>query len=293
LKVAVIGAGGQLGHDLIPALAARSFEVVALTRRELDLADAARVKDTSRVKEALGGAEVVINLAAMTRVDDCEDELDEAYAVNAVAAGWLARYTRELGARLLHVGTDYVFDGRKRTPYLETDTPNPVSAYGASKLAGEQLVRYRNPRHWIVRVSGLYGVAGSKGKGGNFVEAILRRAEADGVVKVVDDQITAPTFTGHLADGLAELIASGREFGTYHLAAAGEVTWYDFAREILRQAGIDAETLPIKSSELNLRAQRPGYSVLRSVTLPPLADWRNGLRAYFAARTLKLKKEGR
>lgn len=293
MKIAVIGAGGQLGHDLIPALAARDFEVIALMRRELDLADADRMKDAARLRAALDGAETVINLAAMTRVDDCEDGLDEAYAVNAVAVGRLARATQELGAGLLHVSTDYVFDGRKRTPYLETDPPNPVSAYGASKLAGEHLVRYRNARHWIVRVSGLYGVAGSKGKGGNFVEAILRRAEADGRVKVVDDQTTAPTFTGHLAEGLADFIASGREFGTYHLAAAGEVTWFDFAREILRQAGVDAEALPIKSSELNLRAQRPGYSVLRSATLAPLAHWRDGLRAYFEARNLKLKKEGR
>jgi dTDP-4-dehydrorhamnose reductase len=292
LKIAVIGAGGQLGHDLIPVLAGRGCEVVRLTRDDLDLADAARMNDAARVKEALAGAAVVVNLAAMTRVDDCEDELEEAFAVNAAAAGRLARVTREAGAALLHVSTDYVFEGNQTSPYVETDAPQPVSAYGASKLAGEHLVRARNPRHWIVRASGLYGVAGSKGKGGNFVEAIIRRARAEGVVKVVDDQTTAPTFTGHLAAGLADLIERAPEFGTYHLAADGEVTWHGFAREIVSQAGIEAEVLPIKSHELNLRARRPAYSVLRSLTLAPLPHWREGLRAYLAARTAKAKTEG-
>lgn len=291
LRIAVVGAGGQLGHDLVPALAARGAEVVPLTRAELDLSDAAQMRDAARVKEALVGAEVVVNLAAMTRVDDCEDELDEAYAVNAVAAGRLASVACETGARLLHVSTDYVFDGGKREPYFETDAPRPVSAYGASKLAGEHLVRYRHPQHWIVRVSGLYGVAGSKGKGGNFVEAIIRRALSEGRVRVVDDQTTAPTFTAHLAARLADLIADAPEFGTYHLAADGETKWYDFAREIITQSGIDAEVTAIRSGELALRAARPAYSVLRSLILEPLPHWRDGLRDYLSARSLKAKRE--
>jgi dTDP-4-dehydrorhamnose reductase len=291
LRIAVVGAGGQLGHDLVPALAARGAEVVPLARAELDVSDAAQMSDAARVKGALAGAAVVVNLAAMTRVDDCEEELDEAYAVNAVAAGRLAAVTRETGARLLHVSTDYVFDGGKREPYFETDVPQPVSAYGASKLAGEHLVRSRNPRHWIVRVSGLYGVAGSKGKGGNFVEAIIRRARSEGRVRVVDDQTTAPTFTAHLAAELAELIGRAPECGTYHLAADGETTWCDFAREIINQTGIDAEVTPIKSGELALRAARPAYSVLRSLTLKPLPHWRDGLRDYLAARSLKTEQK--
>lgn len=292
VRVAVIGALGQLGSDLVPALAARGFEVIALTRRELDVSDAALMKDPMRVKEALGGAEIVINLAAITRVDDCEDLLEEAYAVNAVAAGRIADAAREAGASLLHVSTDYIFDGSKGAPYFEDDRPNPLGAYGASKLAGEHLVRYRNARHWIVRVAGLYGTAGSKGKGGNFVEAIIRRAEAEGLVKVVDDQTTAPTFTGHLAVRLAEMIERRPEFGTYHLAADGETTWYDFAREIVAAMRIDAEVRPIKSGELKLRATRPPCSVLRSRTLAPLPHWREGLRDYLAARSLKTKPEG-
>lgn len=284
MKVAVIGANGQLGNDLVPALSSSDYDVISITRNELDMANADHWQDAGRIKEVLGNAEIIINLAAMTRVDDCEDELDEAYQVNAVAAGRLAKVARESGARLLHISTDYVFDGKKGEPYLETDAPNPISAYGASKHAGEELIRYRNPHHWIVRVSGLYGLAGSKGKGGNFIEAIMRRAQAEKLVKVVDDQTTAPTFTKHLADGLVDLLKSNCEFGTYHLAADGEVTWFDFAREIITQLGIDAEVLPIKSAALNLRANRPAYSVLRSLKLNPLPHWREGLCTYLNSR---------
>ncbi|HZS06236.1 MAG TPA: dTDP-4-dehydrorhamnose reductase [Blastocatellia bacterium] len=280
MKIAITGAAGQLGSDLVSALRARGQEVTPLTRAELDVTDAGRM----RAVLAKARPEIVINCTAENRVDDCEELLAEAFTLNAIVPGRMAAMTRELGAALLHLSTDYVFDGGQRVPYVESDTPSPLSAYGASKLAGEQLVRQRNPRHYIVRVSGLYGAAGSRGKGGNFVEAILRRARAEGRLRVVNDQTTAPTYTRDLAAGIARLIESSPAPGLYHLAADGEATWYDFAREIVRQTGVEAEVIPIGSAELNQRARRPACSVLRSETLAPLRHWRPALRAYLVEK---------
>lgn len=279
MKIAIIGAGGQLGRDLVAALTARGDEILPLTRHDLDITDAEQL--AAVLTEAR--PEVVINAAAENRVDACEDLLEEAFAVNAFAPGRLADATHRLGASLLHVSTDYVFDGQQRTPYFEGDPAHPVSAYGASKLAGEQLVGQRNPRHWIVRTSGLYGLAGSKGKGGNFVEAIIRRAQAEGLVSVVNDQTTAPTHTRDLAEGIASLIRTA-QFGTYHLAADGEVTWCEFAQAIIKQLGIEAEVRPITSAELGLRAARPAYSVIRSEALAPLRHWRQALTTYLTEK---------
>ncbi len=205
--------------------------------------------------------------------------VSQAFAVNAVAPGKLAEVTHALGASILHVSTDYVFDGTKRAPYLESDTPRPLSIYGMSKLSGEQVVLKRNPKHYIVRSCGLYGVAGSRGKGGNFVEAIIRRAQTESVVPVVADQITSPTYTRDLAEAMAELIHS-TAYGLHHLAADGEVSWCNFARAIINELGLRAEVRPITSAELGRPARRPAYSVLRIERWPPLRHWREAVAAY-------------
>lgn len=280
MKIAITGAAGQLGTDLVRVLQTRKHAVTPLTRAELDVTNAEQLKAVLTQLQP----ELVINCTAENRVDQCEELLADAFALNAFVPGRMAALTRELGTSLLHISTDYVFDGKKRSPYLETDTPNPLSGYGLSKFAGEQLVRQRNPQHYIIRVSGLYGAVGAKGKGGNFVEAIINRARSEGRVSVVTDQTTAPTYTRDLAEGMAELIETRPVFGTYHLAADGEVTWHDFARVIIRLAGIKAEVLPITSTELGLRATRPAYSVLRSEILKPLRDWQTGLEAYFVEK---------
>lgn len=287
MKIVIIGAGGQLGRDLTAALITRGDEVAPLTRTDLDITDRAQ---TAAVLAGMR-PELVINTAAENRVDACEDRLSEAFAVNAVAAGHLAAVTGELGAALLHLSTDYVFDGSKGAPYVESDPPAPLNAYGASKLAGEQLVRERNPRHFIIRSSGLYGAAGSKGKGGNFVEAIIRRAREESAVPVVNDQVTAPTYTRDLAEAIAELIRT-RGFGTYHLAADGEVSWCGFAREIIKQLGLEAEARAITSAALGLRARRPAYSVLRSEELAPLRHWREALSAYLIEKGYEVQLRG-
>lgn len=280
MKIAITGAAGQLGTDLVQVLQACRHAVIPLTRAELDVTKAEHLK----VILAEIQPELVINCTAENRVDQCEDLLEDVFALNTFVPGRMAAITCELGASLLHVSTDYVFDGKQRKPYLESDLPNPLSVYGLSKFAGEQLVRQRNPQHYIVRVSGLYGAAGSRGKGGNFVEAIINRARSEGRVSVVTDQTTAPTYTRDLAEGIAALMEAAPPFGTYHLAAEGEVTWYDFAREIVRQLAIDAEVQPMTSADFRQMAARPSYSVLRSETLKPLRHWQAGLNAYLAEK---------
>jgi dTDP-4-dehydrorhamnose reductase len=279
LKIVITGAGGQLGRELAACLAARGDAVTSLGRAELDITDEAQM---GRILNQLR-PQVVINVAAENRVDECEQMISQAFAVNAVAPGKLAELTHALGASILHVSTDYVFDGTKGAPYLESDIPHPLNIYGMSKLSGEEAVLKRNPKHYIVRSSGLYGAAGSRGKGGNFVETIIRRAQTESVVPVVVDQITSPTYTRDLAEAMAELIHS-TAYGLHHLAADGEVSWYDFAHAIINEVGLRAEVRPITSDELGRPARRPAYSVLRSERWPPLRHWREALAAYLIER---------
>jgi len=214
-RTVLIGANGQLGTDLAAVLAGP--DLVALTRRDLDVTDPAAVE---RVLVALAPA-VVVNTAAFHRVDDIEADPHLALAVNGAAVHHLARRCARQGARLVHFSTDYVFGGAGDGPFAEDAPPAPVNAYGVSKLAGEQLVRNADPRHLVVRTSGLYGVAGAGGKGGNFVETMLRLAREGKPIRVVDDQVLGPTYTADLADAVGRLLAADPPGGTYHLTNAG------------------------------------------------------------------------
>ncbi|MCC7354843.1 MAG: dTDP-4-dehydrorhamnose reductase, partial [Anaerolineae bacterium] len=204
MRVLLIGAGGQLGSDLVKALAHE--DLVALTHSDIEVCDPASV----RVALQTHTPQVVINTAAFHRVDDCEREPERAFAVNVHGARNLALACKEQGCALLHMSTDYVFDGRKGSAYDESDVPCPINAYGISKLAGEFFIRYLLDRYYIVRTSGLYGVAGSSGKGGNFVELMLRLAREGKEIKVVNDQTLTPTYTVDLAQALAQLIRTER-----------------------------------------------------------------------------------
>ena len=193
MRILLIGANGQLGSDLVKVLPRE--DTTPLTHGEIE------IRDPDSIHKALQThrPDLVINTAAWHRVDDIEREPRPAFEVNALGVRNLALACREFNCALMHFSTDYVFDGRKRTPYEETDTPNPLSAYGISKLAGEHFIRYLWPKHYIVRSTGLYGVAGSSGKGGNFVETMLRLARAGKPIRVVDDQVLTPTYTADLA----------------------------------------------------------------------------------------------
>lgn len=258
MEVVVIGANGQLGTDLCSEL--QGVELISLTRADIE------VTSFSSVKNALSRCQphVIINTAGYVRVDDCETHQDEAYSVNALGARNVAVVAEELGAKLMQTSTDYVFGGESEPhaiPYTEFDVPAPLNVYGRSMLAGEDFVKHLCHRHFIVRSSGLFGVAGSRGKGGNFVETILRLARENGEVKVVNDQVSSPTYTRDLAKKMGQLIGT-EYYGIFHITNNGACSWFDFARTIVGMAGLSARIIPIKSSEYQQKTPRPGFSVL-------------------------------
>jgi dTDP-4-dehydrorhamnose reductase len=276
MKVLVTGAAGMLGRDVMLAAGNAGHQVVGYGHAELDVADAEAVG----IKIEGERPDVVINCAAWTDVDGAEEREEEATRVNGPAAGNVAAAAASVGASVVYVGSDYVFDGSKGAPYVETDQTAPLSAYGRSKLAGEEATRAANKRHFIVRSAWLFGTAGP-----NFVETMLRLAADHGEVLVVRDQVGSPTYTWHLAYGIVRLI-EGVEFGIHHMAAAGACSWYEFAREIFEQANVECKVMSATTEMLGRPAPRPAYSALASqrehaIKLPA---WQDGLAAYLAQR---------
>jgi dTDP-4-dehydrorhamnose reductase len=286
VKYAVLGSAGQLGRDLCPKL---DGEVIPLTR---DRADLTREEEIRKALLEIQ-PQIVINCAAYNFVDRAESEPDQAMATNAWAMGKLARICFEIGATLVHFSTDYVFglEPDRRRPYEEAEAPGPVSIYGLSKLAGEYMVRAHCPQHFIIRTCGLYGVWGSGGKGGNFVETMLRLASQGKPLRVVADQYCTPSYTVDMAGATVALLRTGAH-GLYHLTNAESCTWYDFAKTIFEMAGISADLSPIKSAEFAAAARRPPYSVLstaryRRLGLSPPRSWKVALQAYLEERQTK------
>lgn len=276
MKVLVTGAAGMLGGDVVLAAGNAGHEVVGFGRTELDVSDAGAVDS----KIGTERPDVVINCAAWTDVDGAEDAEQAALAVNGAGAEHVAASAAAVGASVVYVSSDYVFDGAKGEPYVETDQTAPLSAYGRTKLAGEEATAAANKRHFVVRSSWLFGVGGS-----NFVETMLRLAATQNEVLVVRDQVGSPTYTWHLAYGIVRLI-EGVEFGIHHMAAAGSCSWYHFAREIFEQAKVECRVLSGTTEMLGRPAPRPAYSALTSqrehaIELP---SWRDGLAAYLSQR---------
>jgi len=269
-----MGAGGQLGRDLCPRLPG---EVTPLTRQNADL------KQPQILRDTLTGLapDVVVNCAAYNFVDKAESEPQEALAVNTWGVKALAEICRDLGCRLVHFSTDYVFglDAQRNTPYRWDDAPGPVSVYGLSKLAGEYFVRGITPRHLVIRTCGLYGRWGAGGKGGNFVETMLRMGREGKAIRVVGDQECTPSSTVDVAKGTVQLIEKN-VVGVQHLVNAGSCSWYEFARTIFELAGMKVELTAIASSEWKTAARRPGYSVLACEV--ELRGWREALGGYLA-----------
>lgn len=283
MRTVVLGSAGQLGRDLVSRLPG---EVLAWTRAEADLAQ------PGGLRAALTAArpDAVVNCAAYNFVDRAESEPEAAFAVNAWGVRELAQVCRDLDCTLLHVSTDYVFglDEGRRGPYAETDAPGPVSVYGLSKLAGEYVVRATAPRHIVVRTCGLYGVWGAGGKGGNFVETMLRVAGQGKPLRVVADQICTPSYTADVAAGIVALLQAGR-CGLYHVRNGGACSWYEFAHTIFELAGLKADLTPIPTRAYPLPARRPAYSVLgmgayEALGLPAPRPWRAALTAYLEER---------
>jgi dTDP-4-dehydrorhamnose reductase len=266
----VTGAGGMLGQDVLRAAEERS--PVGLSRAELD------VTDRAAVRAAIGPGDVVVNCAAWTDVDGAEEHPEEALRVNAEGAHNVA----EAAGTVIYVSSDYVFDGTKRTPYLESDPRHPVSAYGRSKAEGELATLDANPRSHIVRTSWLFGVGG-----GNFVATMLRLGAERDSVRVVDDQVGQPTYTGHLAESLLQ-VADGDDFGIHHRSGRGQCSWYELTRYVFARAGIDCRVEPCTTAEFPRPAARPAYSVLGSERgAPSLPDWQRAVEEYLAAREVR------
>jgi len=271
MRLLVTGAAGMLAHDVTTAAARAGHDVIPLSRRELDVTDAAAV----RAAVAAARPDAIVNCAAWTDVDGAEADEDAATAVNGAGAGNVA--AAAAGAFVVQVSTDYVFDGRASAPYRESAATNPQSAYGRSKLAGELAVARAAPdAHAIVRTSWLFGE-----HGGNFVATMLRLASERDALTVVDDQVGCPTFTGHLAIALVA-IAEQRLGGIRHVAGSGSCSWHDLAAAAFAATGAQVELARGRTADLDRPAPRPAYSVLRSEhpDTPVLPPWQHGLRAY-------------
>jgi len=285
LKVAVIGSTGQLGQDLMRVF---GEEAVGFAHEDLDVTDEESVASAVRSAEP----DWVLNTAAFHRVDDCETNPTLTFATNATGALNVARAAAAVGSGVAFFSSDYVFGGQNRgrdNPYEEEDAPHPLSVYGVSKVAGEQLVMQANPRHLVVRSAGLYGTATSR-KGWTFPELMLNKARNEGVLRVVTDQVLSPTFTADLAGKTKELIEQDA-VGLFHLTNAGECSWFEFAQGALELAGVEAKMEQISTEQMNQRARRPPYSALdttrlEAVGLEPLRPWEEALNDYLRAKEM-------
>jgi dTDP-4-dehydrorhamnose reductase len=288
VRLLLTGAAGMLGHDVRRVAERAGHELVLVDLPELDITDTTAVDQLlDRLYGELGSLDAIVNCAAWTDVDGAEEKREAAHAVNADGAGNLARSAARIGVPLLHISTDYVFDGLaplddagRPRPYVESDPTGPRSVYGSTKLDGERQVLGASREHCVVRTAWLYGVDGP-----NFVATMLRLAGERDTVQVVDDQIGSPTWSGHLAPAILGLLE--REVsGLVHLTGAGEVSWNGFAKEIFRQAEVDCEVEPASSEQMARPAPRPAYSVLESERddVLPMPPWQDGLAGYLAAR---------
>ena len=285
MKVAIIGANGQLGSDLVKVF---GEEAIPLTRRDLDVTDLESLKILDELEP-----EVIINTAAYVRVDDAEVEVEKAFRVNAIGALNIAKVCNEINAINVYISTDYVFDGAKGEPYEEDDVPNPINVYGLSKYAGEILTRNFSlkkktlpKKYYVIRSSSLYGKAGARGKEGDFVESVIQKARSGEELKVVDDQFMSPTYTKDVAVMLKRFLKIKPAFGVYHIVNEGYCNWYDFTTEIFNVSGWGAQIqiTPIRSSELKRLARRPVFSALKNKKLDDLGlsmrNWKEALKDY-------------
>jgi dTDP-4-dehydrorhamnose reductase len=279
-KIAVIGGNGQLGSDVVAAFAAHG-EVHSLTHQDLELAALDSVTTCLNTLRP----DVVVNTAAMHNVENCERDPTQAFAVNSLGARNLAAVTRRLGALLIHVSTDYVFNGSKRSPYTEDDHPLPLNVYGNSKLAGEHFVRTGNEKHIVLRTSALYGRRSCRAKGGsNFVDLMLRLGRERGEVRVVAGETVSPTSTLDLARQILTL-SDANVYGLFHATAEGSCSWHEFACEIFAASRLPVRCLVAEAKEFPAKVSRPAYSVLENAKLSQIGlnqfrNWREGLHAY-------------
>jgi dTDP-4-dehydrorhamnose reductase len=274
LRVLVTGSRGQLGQELAELLPQQGHEIIARSRSQLDISDPQALEEALEIHTP----DLVINAAAYTNVDGCETEEELAYRVNALGPRNLAQLCERQGSEILHISTNYVFDGSSERPYQPFDLPKPISAYGRTKLAGEEYIKHLSSRWYVVRSAGVYG------QGRNFVRTMLRVAAERDAIEVKNDEFISPTYARDLAEGIAVIVEAGK-YGLYHLTNSGSCSWYEFTCEIFRLAGVEVEVVPIPSSEYPLPAARPANGLLSTLGSPELRHWREALEDY-------LRREG-
>ncbi len=276
MRVAIIGATGQLGSDLVKAFS--DHEIIPLKHSDIEVTSR---ESCEVLKEH--SPEVVINTAAYHKTDECEIYPEKAFLVNAAGAKNIAEVCSKMSATPIYISTDYVFDGAKAEPYTENDTPNPINTYGISKLAGEFYTKLAE-KYYIIRVASLFGVAGASGKGGNFVETMIKKAKNGEKIRVVDDMVMSPTYTRDAAEMIKNIVEEKLPYGIYHVTNSGYCSWYEFARAIFELTNLNAELSPIKTSQLSLKARRPLFSALTSIKLEEhglrMRDWKAALQDY-------------
>lgn len=273
----VTGAKGQLGTDVVQRLRDEGYNVYGFGKEELDILDLEQCREKLRLINPCA----VVHCAAYTKVDRAEQDVADAYVVNAIGTRNIAVVSREIEAKIVYISTDYVFNGESRVPYDEFSATSPINVYGRSKRAGEQFVERFNHRHFVVRTSWVYGLHGD-----NFVKTMLRLAREQGRVAVVNDQTGCPTYTKDLAETIARFIRT-EKYGTYHVSNSGSCTWYEFAEEIFKQSNVQAELLPISTEQFVRPAARPNYSVLKPFALelngfPEMRHWKDALTDFIA-----------
>jgi dTDP-4-dehydrorhamnose reductase len=275
--VVVIGVG-QLGSDIVKSFE-EEYEVIPLAHSDIEVSDYKSCEVLKGLKP-----DVVINTAAYHKTDECEDFPEKTFSVNALGARNIAKVCEEVGAVNIYISTDYVFDGEKDVPYSESDVPNPVNVYGVSKYAGEIFTRNISSRYYIFRVSSLFGVAGARGKGGNFVETMIKNAKNGVELKVVDDIVMSPTYTKDASMAMLKVLENELDYGTYHISNNGYCSWYEFAKAIFEITGMDASLKPITSDEYPTKARRPRNSSLSVEKLRKMGveirHWKSALRSY-------------
>ncbi len=284
-----MGGNGQLGQDVSSAFAAAGHTITSLTHEDVEISSL----DSVRTALVASQPELVVNTAAFHNVDKCEAEPGLAFAINGIGARNLAQVTEETGATLMHVSTDYVFDGKKGAPYVEEDVPAPLNVYGNTKLSGEFFVRSTNPRHFVVRTSAIYGENPCRAKGGlNFVELMLKLSKERKELRVVDDEFVTPTPTVQIAQQLVALSMSP-DYGLYHATAEGSCSWYEFAGAIFELTKTNIRLEPARPGEFPAKVPRPRYSVLENAALKArtmniFSHWKEGLQEYLARREARL-----
>ena len=285
MKVAIIGSTGQLGSDILGVF---GEDALPLSHDEIE------VKEINSCRRVLKDVDTVINCAAYVKVDDSEDHPEEAFMVNAIGARNVAMVCSEKKMKNVYISTDFVFDGNKNKPYQEDDQPNPIDIYGLSKYAGEILTRNYCTKFYIIRSSSLFGIKGARGKGGNFVDWMIEKANNNEIIKVVDDIVMSPTYTKDAAERVKNIIEKKLPYGIYHVVNQGYCSWFEFAKEIFDFLDINAKLSSIKSEELNRKARRPKFSALESAKLNSfglrMRNWEDALKDYLREKYLNRKE---